>query len=58
MKFRNPRAEEMRLRALYRRQALVGRMRLPLVALRAFVGPDCAYHLYRHAVKDGGRDES
>ena len=42
-------AEEIRLRALYRRLALLGGRefkRLPLSALKGLVGPDCAYHLY------------
>ncbi len=45
-------AEEIRLRALYRRLALRanidgnGFKRLPVSALKGLVGPDCAYHLY------------
>ncbi len=42
-------AEEIRLRALYRRLALRGGRsfkRLPVSALKGLVGPDCAYHLY------------
>lgn len=46
-KFSNPKAEEMRLRALYREYALKGLTRLSLEALKPLVGPDCAYHLYR-----------
>jgi len=38
-----------RILAAYRRQVLLGRLRLPLAAARRLVGPDCAYHLYfRH----------
>lgn len=43
-----PAAEEVRLRYLYRRLILRGRLRLPPEAARPLVGPDCAYHLYRH----------
>jgi len=43
----NPRAEEVRIRYLYRTLVLKGRLRLPPEAARALVGPDCAYHLYR-----------
>ena len=40
-------AEEMRLRAVYRRRAMNGEFRgIPIRALRSFTGPDCAYHLY------------
>ena len=46
-RFTNPRAEGMRLRALYRDYVLKGKVRLPAEALRALIGPDCAYHLYR-----------
>ncbi|MDW7711132.1 MAG: hypothetical protein SCH98_11715 [Deferrisomatales bacterium] len=45
--FENPRAEEARLRHLYRTLVLRGRLRLPAEAARPLVGPDCAYHLYR-----------
>jgi hypothetical protein len=60
---RKDRAEEMRLRALYRRLAIGGGKgfeRLPLSALKGFVGPDCAYHLYgrvREERDDDGREE-
>lgn len=46
---RKQKAEEIRLRALYRRLAMRGGRsfsRLPLSALKGLVGPDCAYHLY------------
>ncbi|MCK4910592.1 MAG: hypothetical protein KAR83_03070 [Thermodesulfovibrionales bacterium] len=45
-------AEEVRLRALYRRLAMRANRdsgsfsRLPVSALKGLVGPDCAYHLY------------
>jgi len=50
-KFGNPRAESMRLRSLYRGRVLRGELKVEspngLRAMRALVGPDCAYHLYR-----------
>ncbi len=49
-RFKNPRAELMRLRALYRDVALRGAVRIrsasTLRSMRKLVGPDCAYHLY------------
>lgn len=43
-------AEATRIRDLYRRLVLLGKVRLPLAEARKLVGPDCAYHLYfRHA---------
>ena len=38
--------EELRLRYLYRRLVLSGKVPLPLAAARMLIGPDCAYHLY------------
>jgi hypothetical protein len=46
-RFSDPKAEELRLRALYRDYILKGNVRLPVDALKALIGPDCAYHLYR-----------
>lgn len=46
MGFANPRAEEIRLRALYRRFAMSALKPASTEALRGLVGPDCAYHLY------------
>lgn len=46
MRFKNSTAEQMRLRAFYKRLAMQGRLNLPVDALRALLGPDCAYHLY------------
>ncbi len=47
-RFLDPRAEEARLKALYRDLILKGnRLTLPVEAAKALVGPDCAYHLYR-----------
>jgi hypothetical protein len=45
-RFANPKAEEMRVRARYRKLALCGKVRLPVSALKALVGPDCSYRLY------------
>jgi hypothetical protein len=39
-------AEATRIRLEYKRLILLGKVRLPLAAAQAFVGPDCAYHLY------------
>ncbi len=38
--------EEIRLRYLYRRLLLSGKVRLSYESARGLVGPDCAYHLY------------
>jgi len=46
-KYRSPKAEEMRLRHLYRGRVLKGGLSLPPEAQRRLVGPDCAYHLDR-----------
>jgi hypothetical protein len=45
-RFRKPLAEEMRLRACYRRFVLAGGTGLPNGALKGLTGPDCAYRLY------------
>lgn len=42
----NIKAEETRIRYLYRDMVLRGRIKLPFDAARKLVGPDCAYHLY------------
>ncbi len=42
----NPKAEETRLRYLYRRLLLQRRITLPYEAAVRLIGPDCAYHLY------------
>jgi hypothetical protein len=39
-------AQEMRLRALYRKFAMRGGRSFSIDAVRGLVGPDCAYHLY------------
>lgn len=49
-KLASPKAEEMRLRASYRDAVLRGCLS-PAAGgpgLRRLVGPDCAFHLYRH----------
>jgi hypothetical protein len=43
---KNSKAEEIRLRYLYRDLILRGNTRLPFDAARKIIGPDCAYHLY------------
>jgi hypothetical protein len=42
----NKRAEEIRIRYLYRTLVLQRKITLPYKAAVTFVGPDCAYHLY------------
>jgi hypothetical protein len=39
-------SEEIRLRYLYRRLLIDGKVRISFEAARRLVGPDCAYHLY------------
>lgn len=53
-RFSNPKAEEARLRALYRDYVIQGRVKLPLKALKGLTGPDCAFHLYRLRQKGKG----
>lgn len=54
------RAEEIRLRYLYRRAILRGQVRVPLESAKKLVGPDCAFHLYgageEPAEKASGRE--
>lgn len=42
----NRKAEEIRIRYLYRNLLLRKKIRLPFKAAVEVVGPDCAYHLY------------
>ncbi len=50
------RAEEIRIRHLYRNLILRKRITLPLEAAMKMVGPDCAYHLYSKPwVKHNGK---
>ena len=39
-------SEELRLRYLYRKLILDGKIALSLESAKKIVGPDCAYHLY------------
>jgi len=39
-------ADEIRLRYLYRKLILAGKVSLSIEAAKKLVGPDCAYHLY------------
>ncbi len=41
-----PVSEEIRLRYLYRRLVIDGKVKLSFDAARRLVGPDCAYYLY------------
>ncbi len=42
----NDKAEEIRIRYLYRDLVLRKKLRLPFEGAVKMVGPDCAYHLY------------
>ncbi|MEJ2696708.1 MAG: hypothetical protein P8013_08660 [Candidatus Sulfobium sp.] len=42
----NSKAEEIRIRYLYRDLVLRNKIRLPIEGAVKIVGPDCAYHLY------------
>jgi hypothetical protein len=39
-------SEELRLRYLYRKLILDGKITLSLESAKKIIGPDCAYHLY------------
>jgi hypothetical protein len=39
-------SEEIRLRYLYRKLILEGRITLSFESAKKIIGPDCAYHLY------------
>jgi hypothetical protein len=39
-------SEELRLRYLYRKLILDGKIALSLESAKKIIGPDCAYHLY------------
>lgn len=39
-------SEEIRLRYLYRKLILDGKVTLSFESARKIIGPDCAYHLY------------
>ena len=42
----NRKAEEIRIRYLYRDLILKRKIKLPFKAAVKIIGPDCAYHLY------------
>ncbi|KJR40199.1 hypothetical protein MCHI_003903 [Candidatus Magnetoovum chiemensis] len=42
----NEKAQDMRLKYLYRRLIISGKVKIPYKAAARLVGPDCAYHLY------------
>ncbi len=42
----NSRAEEIRLRHVYRKMILMGKAKISFESARRLVGPDCAFHLY------------
>jgi hypothetical protein len=42
----NKKAEEIRIRYLYRHLVLRGKVRVSVESARRLIGPDCAYHLY------------
>lgn len=44
-RYMNKPAEEMRLRCVYRRLGMTGRLHLPVKSLAPLIGPDCAYRL-------------
>jgi hypothetical protein len=39
-------SEELRLRSLYRKLILDGKVALSFESAKKMIGPDCAYHLY------------
>lgn len=51
----NRKAEEIRIRFLYRDLVLRGKISLPLEVSIKLIGPDCAYHLY--SVKGDEREK-
>lgn len=50
----NGKAEEIRIRYLYRDLVLRKKIRLPLAGALKIVGPDCGYHLY--SISDFGKE--
>ncbi|MCX7794018.1 MAG: hypothetical protein N2257_06400 [Thermodesulfovibrionales bacterium] len=57
-KFKNPKAEILRLKTFYRRLILFGRIKIPRDSARNLLGPDCAFHLYRTESRKGNKVES
>jgi hypothetical protein len=49
----NPRAEQMRIRYLYRRMILSGEIKVDRHTAKKLIGPDCAYHLYGRLSPEG-----
>ncbi len=47
----NSRAEEIRLRHLYRKMIVMGKVKVSFESARRLVGPDCAFHLYGTVTK-------
>jgi hypothetical protein len=47
-KLKNPKSEIIRLKGLYRKFVLDGKVELPYESLKGLIGPDCAYHLYKY----------
>lgn len=45
--FKNPKAEVIHIRGLYRKFILANKVNLPYESLKNLIGPDCAYHLYK-----------
>jgi hypothetical protein len=45
-------AEEIRIQYKYRRLIQTGKIRLPYRSAARIIGPDTAYHLYRHIAKN------
>ncbi len=39
-------SDDIRLRYLYRKMIVSGRVKISFESARSLVGPDCAYHLY------------
>lgn len=51
-KFKDPKAEVLRIKNLYRRLLLEGSIRIPVDVARRLIGPDCVFHLYGKIRKD------
>ncbi|MEZ4701648.1 MAG: hypothetical protein R2834_15020 [Rhodothermales bacterium] len=52
------RADVMRKRYQYRRLIMKHKMGLSPASAAKLIGPDCAYHLYRHLTGTGKRDDT
>lgn len=51
-KFKNPKAEALRIKNSYRRLILEGKIKIPIDIAKRLIGPDCAFHLYRKIRKN------